>query len=230
MAFGERQHRRRIDGPLEMHAQSALRQLLHVLGGNGALHRGEGVLAGFSGGDLGDTRIAVRIGVGVQRVAEERDRQVALVVVEIGIDDALDRRREVAPSDDELVGHLLGRNPSTGRLSCERLTGCFLVAMPPRSVDAWIRGDSMMLRPSGQRAPNATTLPGDLDGAVGPGRAWRRDRQRREATPPRPLASPLVGHGTGGAEHGDHTGDTEILADRTSTYVRAPMPELDEPA
>ncbi len=74
----------------------------------------------------------------------------------------------------------------------------------------------MTPRPLGDQdnaRPNATTLPGDLDGAVGPGKSCMEARPQLVGRQlhPGPLASPLVGHGTGGAEHGDHTGDTEYL-------------------
>lgn len=120
VAFGERQHRRRIDGALEMHVQLRFGQPPHVLGGKRGAHRAAGQPA--SAVAMRDSRIAVRIGVGVQRVAEERDRQVALVVVEFGVHDAFDRRREIAPSDDEFVGDLLGRgDPRPGW--CRRASG-----------------------------------------------------------------------------------------------------------
>jgi len=85
--------------------------------------------------------------------------------------------------------------------------------MLPRSVDARTVVTPRPLGDQDNARPNEATLPGGLDGAVGAGKSRMEARAQLVGRQlhPGPTVPALVGDSSGGAEHGDHTGDTEDL-------------------
>ncbi len=214
MSLGERQHRRGVDGPFQMHVQLGLRHRADDVDRKRCTHRvrvGAGVRRRdqpFAAVAIANAGITVRVAVLRQGIAEHRDGLVALIIAQLRLHDPFDRRREVASLDDHLVGDLLRFREILDRGGAVVPAACgLLLGGHDASFRRRVAGGEPTTSSAQDDRPNRDMLPARPAEASVKALAELVGRQLHPVT----TLTSLVHDHTGCTEHRQEAGDSEDL-------------------